>query len=282
MEKLIYSIADLSICMEMPFQLKISEESLPFLKTGRESCDAEITVLPVDVLPPMVAGGIWYEDRYFVGESFHIRSDPRKDPYAVVEYGEGSQVRIAYLRDSCDMILESRCLLNILGLEKLLLRYNALILHASFIRWQGKGILFSAPSGTGKSTQAALWEKYMEAEVLNGDRAGIRYTDGGWRAYGLPYAGTSRIFRNSSAPIHAIVVLRQSPENQIRPMRTAEALCTLLPEFSAHRWDSVFMNSVLDIAGELISQIPIYCLECRPDREAVQLLHDTLFGEDIL
>jgi hypothetical protein len=217
-----------------------------------------------------------------VGESFHIRSDPRKDPYAVVEYGKNSQVRISYLRDSRDMVPESRYLLNILGLEKLLLCHDALILHASFIRWQGKGILFSAPSGTGKSTQASLWEKHMEAEILNGDRAGIRYADGGWRAYGLPYAGTSRIFRNCSAPIRAIVILRQSPENRIRPMRAAEALRALLPEFSAHRWDSVFMNKVLDIAAELLREIPVYCLECRPDQEAVQLLHDTLFNEDIL
>lgn len=282
MEKLIYNIADLSICMEMPFQPKISEESPPFLKIGEEVCDADVKVVPVDALPSMAEGGIWHEDRYYAGKSCYIRSGPGKDPYAMVEYGKNSQVRISYLRDSRDMVPESRYLLNMLGLEKLLLCHDALILHASFIRWQGKGILFSAPSGTGKSTQASLWEKHREAEVLNGDRAGIRYADGGWRAYGLPYAGTSRIFRNCSAPIRAIVILRQSPENRIRPMRAAEALRALLPEFSAHRWDSVFMNKVLDIAAELLRVIPVYCLECRPDQEAVQLLHDTLFNEDIL
>lgn len=282
MEKLIYNIADLSICMEMPFHLKVSRESEPFLESAEAHCAAGVKVVAVDALPPMKAGGIWYEDRYFWGESVHIRSGPQKEPYAVVEYGENAQVRIAYLRGSENRISESGHLLKMLGLEKLLLCHRALILHASFVRWQGNGILFSAPSGTGKSTQASLWARYMGAEVLNGDRAGIRYADGAWRAYGLPYAGTSGIFRNCSAPIRAIVVLRQSAENRIRPAGTAEALQALLPEFSAHRWSAGFMNSVLDLTAQLLGEIPVYCLECRPDQDSVQLLHDTLFGGDIL
>lgn len=282
MEKLTYTIADLPICMEMPFRPDITEESKPFLKRGEADCSTSVKLVPVDALPPLTEGGIWHEDRYYVEDSFYIRSYPGKDPYALVELGRCDQIRVAYLRNSRDMIPESRYLLNMLGLENLLLRHNTLILHASFIRWQGKGILFSAPSGTGKSTQASLWERYMEAEVINGDRAGVRYGDDGWRAYGLPYAGSSHIFRNHSAPIQAIVVLRQDAENRIRPLAFMEALRALLPEFSAHRWNPAFMNKVLDIVAKLLQEVPVYCLECRPDQHAVQLLHDTLFKEDVL
>jgi hypothetical protein len=282
MEKLIYNIADLNICMEIPFQLTISEESKPFLKNGETDCDTHVELIPVDALPPMTAGGIWRESRYFVGESFYIRSEPQKNIYMLVEYRENCRIRIAYLRDSNDMAHESSYLLNMLGLEKLLLCHRALILHASFIRWQGQGILFSAPSGTGKSTQASLWETHMGAKILNGDRAGIRYADGAWRAYGLPYAGSSRIFQNGSAPIRAIVVLKQGQENRIRPMGPMEALRALLPEFSAHRWDPVFMDKLLNVAAGLLRDVPVYCLECRPDSEAVQLLHNTLFNEERL
>ena len=56
-------------------------------------------------------------------------------------------------------------------------------LHASVINWKDKGILFSAPSGTGKSTQADLWKKYEGAKVINGDRALIRKRKR--RVYGL-------------------------------------------------------------------------------------------------
>lgn len=286
MEKLIYSIADLSICIETPRCLEISGESGPFLKLEEADCVEHIILTPVDSLQVMEQDGIWHQDRYYVsteeGEQFHIRSAPGTPPYALVEYKSRHHTRISYLRDSKDMIFQSGYLLNMLGLEQLLLRHDGLILHSSLIRWQGHGILFSAPSGTGKSTQASLWEKYMKAEILNGDRAGIRYVNGHWTAYGLPYAGSSHIYRKESAPIRAIVVLRQGPENLISPMTTAAALRALFPEFSAHRWNPAFMNKVLDIASAMLREIPVYCLECRPDYGAVQLLFNTLKKEEII
>lgn len=286
MEKLIYSMADLSVCIETPRCLKISDESEPFLKFEEAEYDDRITLVPVDSLPPMEENGVWHQDRYYAGteegESFHIRSAPGVSPYAMIAYKEGQPICISYLRDSKDMIFESGYLLNMLGLEQVLLRHDGLILHASFIRWQGHGILFTAPSGTGKSTQASLWEAYMGAEILNGDRAGIRYVNAQWTAYGLPYAGSSHIYRNESAPICAIVVLRQGPENVLRSMPTVAALQALFPEFSAHRWNPVFMNKVLDLAVAMIREVPVYCLESRPDYGAVQLLFDTLKEEEII
>ena len=278
MEKLIYSIADLTICIETPHPLEISEESVPFLKAEDADRDGLITLIPVDSLQEMEENGTWHQDRYYLDtperEVCYIRAIPKAPPYAMIEYKRNHHISISYLRDSRDMLFQSRYLLNMLGLEQLLLSHNGLILHSSFIRWQGHGILFSAPPGTGKSTQASLWESHMGADILNGDRAGIRRISGTWYAYGLPYAGSSRIFRNESAPICTIVVLRQGPENVIRPMPLIPALRALLPEFSAQRWNSSFMNKMLDIAVELLQEIPVYCLECRPDYEAVQLLYN--------
>jgi hypothetical protein len=280
MKKLTYNIADIPISVELPFEMHISAESAPFLKDGETEMGERIRVTAVDALPPVPANGIWHQDRCFLGESFHIRSGPGKAPYALVEYGEAGNVRISYLRDSGEMIPESRYLMNMLCLESLLLRHGGLILHAAFIRWQGQGILFSAPSGTGKSTQAQLWEQYMGAEILNGDRAAIRNRNGIWTAYGLPYAGTSHIYRNTSAPIRAIVILRQAPQNRIRPLPVSEALRALLPEFTAHRWDPSFMEKMLDMLSQLLQHVPAYCLECRPDRSAVQLLKRSLYDLD--
>lgn len=286
MEKVICSIMELPICIETPFRLDISGESEPFLQFGRVDCVDRIVLMPVDRLPPLEDAGIWHQDRYYLsthdGERVYIRSAPGEEPYAMVLYRQDQPVLISYLRHSKNLVQESEYLLNMLGLEQLLLRHDGLILHSSFIRWQGQGILFSAPSGTGKSTQAELWRNHMGAEILNGDRAGIRCVGGKWSAYGLPYAGSSRIHRNESAPISAIVVLRQGPENLIRPMPPLAALQALLPEFSAHRWNASFMNKVLDIVAAMLQNVPVYCLECRPDFGAVQLLHDTLNKEEII
>ena len=276
MKKLYYNIAHIPICVELPFQLRISAESVPFLMEEAKTAE-QITVTAVDALPPVPEHGIWHQDRCFMGTSFHIRSCPGKAPYAMVEYGETGRISVHYLPASGEMIPESSYLMNMLGLENLLLRHGGLILHASFIRWQGQGILFSAPSGTGKSTQAHLWEQYLGAEILNGDRAAIRNHHGVWTAYGLPYAGSSRIYRNGSAPIRAIVMLRQAAQNSLRTLSAAEALRSLLPEFTAHRWEPSFMEKMLDIVGQLLAQVPVYCLECRPEPGAAQLLMRSLY-----
>ena len=103
-----------------------------------------------------------------------------------------------------------------------LLRHGRLVLHSSSILVNGKVILFAAPSGTGKSTQAALWEKYRCAEVLNGDKNCVSFDEnsGTAIAHGLPFCGTSgglpTIFPVRSS---AIVLLKQAPENKIRRLR---------------------------------------------------------------
>lgn len=61
----------------------------------------------------------------------------------------------------------------------------------------------------GKSTQADLWNKYEGCEIINGDRSAITKKDGVWNAYGLPFAGSSRIYKNVKNPIRCVVVLNK-------------------------------------------------------------------------
>ena len=166
-----------------------------------------------------------------------------------------------------------------LPFEDLLLRRGAMILHCSLVRWQNTAILFSAPSGTGKSTQAELWERYAMSETLNGDRAILRKAGDRWTAWGLPMAGSSDIFRNESAPIRALVMLKQGPENEISRLSVPQALRLVYPELSLFRHDSEKMEKSMDLILNFLEQVPAYCLSCRPDREAVELLRRTLTTE---
>ena len=100
-------------------------------------------------------------------------------------------------------------------LSNFLIDYNAMILHSSLVDFSGNGIVFTAPSGTGKSTQADLWKKFKGAEILNGDRTIIR-KNANYEAYGSPYAGSSGIYKNKFVNLKAIVVLRQADENRIQ------------------------------------------------------------------
>lgn len=103
-EKLIYSIADLTICIETPHPLEFSEESDPFLKSEEADCDGQITLVPVDSLQAMEGNGVWHQDRYYVdteeGELCHIRSIPGAPPYAMIEYKGNHHISISYLQGS--------------------------------------------------------------------------------------------------------------------------------------------------------------------------------------
>ena len=173
-------------------------------------------------------------------------------------------------------------LFDVSELELILLALGAVSLHSSLVRRpEGDAILFTAPSGTGKSTQAGLWEQFAGADTLNGDRSILRCIDGVWTAFGSPFAGTSGIYRNESAPVRALVVLRQAPENTIRRMDPAAAFRAVYSELVLPRWNTEAHEKLLGIIETITQQLPVYLLACTPDERPVRLLSDTLKGETL-
>jgi hypothetical protein len=154
--------------------------------------------------------------------------------------------------------------------------FQGMALHAAAIEWEGKGIIFSAPSGTGKSTQANLWVKYKEAIVINGDRSIIRAVEDQIYVYGSPWCGSSAQYLNKRAPLKAIVILEQAEENKLKLLDKPEALIRLLPRCFLPYYDDggEVMNKALENVDKIISSIPIYLLKCRPEKEAVDLVYE--------
>lgn len=170
-------------------------------------------------------------------------------------------------------------LMNYLAFEDVLINHQGFILHSSFISWQNNGILFTAPSGTGKSTQADLWKKYEDADIYNGDRTIIRKIDGKYYGFGSPYAGSSGIYRNESAPIKAIVVIEQGPDNVIRRLHGREAFLPLFRETLMNTWNKEYMEKMTDLLMDASCQIPVYHLSCRPDQDAVNTVKNEILKE---
>ena len=167
----------------------------------------------------------------------------------------------------------------LLGQDMLMLQNDRLFLHASFIRWHGQGLLFTGPSGMGKSTQARLWETHRGAEVLNGDRVVCRIGED-VTAFGSPWAGSSDIWRNECAPLRAIVSLRQADENTLTPLHGREALAELMPRMATVPWAAEWHVRAMELAIALVSRVPVWRLSCRPDREAVELVRRSVFDRD--
>lgn len=160
-----------------------------------------------------------------------------------------------------------------------LLKYDLLTVHSASIQVDGKAILFLAPSGTGKSTQANLWNKFRGAELLNGDKAVLSYEEEKVYAYGLPFCGTSGICKNFKIPVQALVLLGQSEVNQIKKISGIFALKAVLENCFGHRKIPGCMEKIVTILGNILNKVEIYQLDCTPDERAVQLLERTLMEE---
>lgn len=160
--------------------------------------------------------------------------------------------------------------------EALLIKYDAFLLHSSVVMVNGKMVLFSGPSGAGKSTQADLWVKYRNAELINGDRCVVRKHPDGFYGGGSPWSGSSRIRRPEYAPIAGIFLVHQAGENSLQRLGY-DAFAPLFTQTTLNTWDSAFMDKLTGLYADLIGQIPIFKLNCRPDEEAVRLVYDTLF-----
>ncbi len=172
-------------------------------------------------------------------------------------------------------------LLGAAGIHHRLLQRGCAVVHASYIAYKGKGILFTAPSQTGKSTQAELWRLHRGAEILNGDRALLLPIENRWHTGGYIACGSSGICKNRLLPLGAIVLLEQGPNNVIRPATVKESVHALFSAMESFHWSTEELDPALALAGKLAAQSPVYHLSCRPDKEAVCTLQRCLEADGL-
>ncbi len=268
-----------------PVSVKVGDNCAPFLTEGqRPDCTIRFrsgTPEERGTLLRERAPRVWQEDGALRVERLPVTAG---NPCASVWLRKDDPLHVEGLmypgREKSFHALDT--LLDVAELELMLLALGAVSLHSSLVRRrEGDAVLFTAPSGTGKSTQASLWERHAGAETLNGDRSILRQIDGVWTAFGSPFAGTSGIYRRESAPIRAIVVLRQAPENTIRRLGTAEAFRALYSESVLPRWNTEAHAEVIDLVTALAAALPVYLLACTPDERPVTLLQNTLEGDSL-
>ena len=172
--------------------------------------------------------------------------------------------------------LTPKTLLNACATEHLVAQIGGFVFHTAYISWEGGAILFTAPSGTGKSTQAELWRSLRCAEVINGDRAVVRVAGDQVLAEGIPFSGSSQICKNRSLPIKAIVYLAQAPVTSISRLTGARAFARIWEGISVNVWDSEDMELVSATVQQVIQSVPVYYLPCTPDESAVAALEQQL------
>ena len=155
--------------------------------------------------------------------------------------------------------------------------YDTVLMHASCVDINGSGIIFTGYSGVGKTTQASLWNKYADADIINGDKILIREINNEFFAYGLPWKGSSEYCLNKRTNLKAIVVLRQARENKLTPLNSVGATELAIPHFFLPYWDEKCTDNACKTIDKIFRNVPVFLLECRPDESAVKLVKNTVF-----
>ena len=155
---------------------------------------------------------------------------------------------------------------------------GTVLFHAAVVSYEGKGYMFLGPSGTGKSTHANLWQRYIaDTALVNDDNPIVRIDKkGGAMVYGSPWSGKTPCYRNVTYPLGGIVLLSQAPYNKIERLNGIYAYAALMESISGKRWDERIADGLHQTENALASSIPVWHLECLPDEEAAKLCNETI------
>ena len=283
MKKQCYRIAGMTVEISMPRELFPDNEYR--LEPFRGDCSGQLhhfVFQKVKNLPEPKGNLLTEQPNFFVlsqGDAkiryIGARQESWENAYIRAEH-RGSEHRIFLRESSAPGKIGTKIILESMAAEHLVARNNGFVFHCAFIDHNGKAILFTAPSGTGKSTQAELWRELRGAEIINGDRAAVRLEDGVLLAEGIPFAGSSEYCKNRSLPIEAIVYLGQAPRTTIRKMRGYEAFSRIWEGVSVNTWDKEDMELVSGVVQHLAERMPVFHMPCTPDESAVLALEAEL------
>lgn len=158
---------------------------------------------------------------------------------------------------------------------------GTVLFHAAVVSHEGRGYMFLGPSGTGKSTHASLWQRYIAGTALvNDDNPIVRISeDGTATVYGSPWSGKTPCYRNVCYPLGGIVVLSQAPYNKIQRLSGIYAYAALMESISGKRWDERIADGLHQTENALASAIPVWHLECLPDEEAARVCYAQVKSE---
>lgn len=160
-----------------------------------------------------------------------------------------------------------------------LVQDDIVLFHCSALRFRGKAYLFTAPSGTGKSTHTRLWREHFggDVQIINDDKPLLRIGFKEVTVFGTPFAGKEGLQNNTSAPVGGIVLLHQATQNKIQRVSFEEAYPVLLNQTYRPR-DRAGILKTMELV-ERLAEIPVYSLGCTISVEAVEMAYKALIEE---
>lgn len=276
---------DVVIRVVVDREVRLDESLLPFVVD--DECDVNVDFRwQWDGVMP---SGKWIgEDsliRYFESDSGRIAMTKASgDVYqAKCEYDmDYRDIRCYLNQERCHYeIMNVGTLLRFVPMLGIFSYYQILFLHASQVVYRGKGIVFSAPSGTGKTTQAKLWQKYRGSKIVCNDRTLVRKR-GDWLTYGYPLDGSEPVRSTKVTSLGCVVVLKQGECNQVERLKGSKALAAMMSQLVIDGWDSAIRFKSMNLLVDMMKDIPVYQLTCTISEEAVACLERKLLEDGVI
>ena len=158
---------------------------------------------------------------------------------------------------------------------------DAFVMHGAAAALDGReAYLFTAPSGTGKSTHLKLWQLrfWGRTSVLNGDKPVIRKIDGVFQVCGTPWRGKENLGTDAILPLKGISILRRSAENRAVRIAVREAVPSLMRQVYLPK-DPERLARFLALLNECLASVPVYDLACDRSSAAPVTSYEAMTGE---
>ncbi len=195
------------------------------------------------------------------------KEDVLKERPLMPGYPDSFLESIALFRKLCDYTLKNA---------------NGIIFHCSAIMVNGEAYLFTAPSGTGKSTHTRLWREVLKSKavMINDDKPIVRFIDGDFYVYGTPWRGKHQIGENTRAKIKGICKIYQAKENVIRKISPMQMFITILDQ-TVRPKEEKEMDKLLTLLDKMVKSVELYELGCNISVDAAKLSINTMVGENL-
>ena len=188
-----------------------------------------------------------------------------------IDIEEDKYTDISFSKGYC----EGACLYR--AIAEQLPERDGFVFHGAAVEIDGKGVIFTAPSGTGKTTHISLLMKNYpdNVRVINGDKPIIRKIDGEWRVFGTPWAGKEGWKRNASAPLSAIVIVNRAENNSIEAIAPEMNFDQLISQvYLPYQGKATLLT--FDLLNDIAGTVKFYRLNCNMDDSAAETSYNEL------
>lgn len=172
--------------------------------------------------------------------------------------------------------------LSVFRTSDYLLSYGKCVFHASALLWQSKAYLFTARSGTGKTTQLKNWMRLYphDSRIMNGDKPVLSAEDGIIQVCPSPWKGKERLGDDTlTAPLGGIIFLEQGCENRISRFKPLDAAAPLLSRFLCTVENEKIIKDMCQLEDKILSAVPVWKLVNTGDLDSTSLVYETLLRE---